>query len=89
MTGQVNFKERWFDPPSGRWTSQDPLRFSTGDSNLYRYVGNNSVNLVDPSGLAPPIKVAGGTLTARVTMGQGGSLINPTALSEETYLSVE
>jgi RHS repeat-associated protein len=56
---------RYYDPATGRWTSEDPLGFNAGDSNLYRYVGNNSVNSVDPSGLEPiqaPLKVDRGTL---------------------------
>jgi uncharacterized protein RhaS with RHS repeats len=35
----------------GRWVSQDPLGFSGGDANLYRYVRNDSTNRTDPSGL--------------------------------------
>ena len=31
--------------------SQDPIEFYGGDANLYRYVFNNPVNLVDPYGL--------------------------------------
>ncbi len=31
---------------------QGPLGFKAGDVNLYRYVGNNPTNMVDPSGLA-------------------------------------
>jgi len=32
--------------------SKDPIGFSGGDVNLYRYAGNNPVNLRDSSGLA-------------------------------------
>ncbi len=39
------------NPSTGRWTSQDPLGFAAGDANLYRYVGNDSTGMVDPSGL--------------------------------------
>jgi RHS repeat-associated protein len=42
---------RWYDPTDGRWTSYDPLGFGAGDPNLYRYVGNNSTNLTDSTGL--------------------------------------
>lgn len=35
----------------GRWTAKDPLNFGGGDSNLFAYAGNDSVNWVDPSGL--------------------------------------
>src|SRR5439155_5754578 len=51
-TGFQLHGERYFDPSSGRWTSEDPLGLLP-DSNQYRYVGNNSTNLTDPSGLAP------------------------------------
>ncbi len=43
---------RWYDPKTGRWMSQDPIGFESGDANLYRYVGNDPGNGVDPSGLA-------------------------------------
>ena len=42
---------RPFDAISGRWISPDPLGFKAGDANLYRYVGNDSVASIDPSGL--------------------------------------
>jgi hypothetical protein len=40
-----------YDPTIGRWTSEDPIAFEGGDANLYRYVGNDAANAVDPSGL--------------------------------------
>ncbi|MEX1027031.1 MAG: HNH endonuclease [Candidatus Paceibacterota bacterium] len=42
---------RYYDPQAGRWVSQDPIGFEAGDANLYRYLSNNPVNKVDPSGL--------------------------------------
>ena len=65
-TGLLHFGRRWYDPALGRWLSQDPLvadalvarRDLTAAvmdiANLYVYVGNNPLNLVDPSGLGPP-----------------------------------
>ena len=41
------------NPATGRWTSEDPLRFAAGDADLYRYVRNNATSLGDPSGLGP------------------------------------
>ena len=35
----------------GRWISRDPIGFSDKDWNLYRYVRNNPVYWIDPSGL--------------------------------------
>jgi RHS repeat-associated protein len=46
-------RNRWYNPNLGRWLSQDPIGFRAGDPNLYRYVGNNTVNSTDPSGLQP------------------------------------
>ena len=50
-TGLVHFQARDYDPKTGRWTSPDPTRFNAGDANLYRYVGTDPVNQVDPTGL--------------------------------------
>ncbi|WP_162006865.1 RHS repeat-associated core domain-containing protein [Roseimaritima sediminicola] len=46
-----NNRARWYDPTTGRWLSQDPIGFAAGDSNLYRYVGNQPTTKSDPSGL--------------------------------------
>jgi RHS repeat-associated protein len=35
----------------GRWLSRDPIGFDAEDGNAYRYVGNNPVGAVDPTGL--------------------------------------
>jgi RHS repeat-associated protein len=50
---------RFNDPVAGRWLGRDPWDFRAADSNLYRYVHNNPLNRVDPSGhqataTAPP-----------------------------------
>ena len=50
-TKLVRFGARDYDAETGRWTSKDPILFSGGDSNLYGYVLQDPVNLVDPSGL--------------------------------------
>ncbi len=50
-TGLVHFGYREYDPFTGRWTAKDPIGFNGGDSNLYGYVLNDPVNLVDPWGL--------------------------------------
>lgn len=42
---------RYFDPATARFLSRDPVGFSGGDANLYRYVANNPTNELDPSGL--------------------------------------
>jgi RHS repeat-associated protein len=50
-TGLVRFGARDYDAQVGRWLAKDPIGFGGGQSNLYGYVANDPVNLVDPSGL--------------------------------------
>jgi RHS repeat-associated protein len=42
--------ERWYDPATGRFLQRDPIGLF-GGLNVYRYVRNNPVAIVDPSGL--------------------------------------
>ncbi len=42
---------RYYDSFNGRFISQDPTGFAAGDTDLYRYVGDNPINMVDPTGL--------------------------------------
>jgi RHS repeat-associated protein len=48
------YRARWYDPQVGRFISEDPIGLD-GGINLYVYVENNSLNLVDPSGLLPDL----------------------------------
>lgn len=41
----------YYNPSIGRFLSKDPIGFKGGDVNLYRYVRNNPINLIDPFGL--------------------------------------
>jgi RHS repeat-associated protein len=49
-TGLVRFGARDYDPETGRWTTQDPIRFE-GGLNLYGYVVQDPLNRIDPEGL--------------------------------------
>ncbi len=53
-TNLVHFGFRDYDPAIGRWTAKDPIGFNGGDVDLYGYVLNDPVNLVDPTGLIIP-----------------------------------
>jgi RHS repeat-associated protein len=44
---------RFYDPETGRWPSRDPIE-ENGGINLYSFVGNDGVNLVDFLGLEEP-----------------------------------
>jgi RHS repeat-associated protein len=50
-TGQYYYRARYYDPKVGRFTSEDPIGFSAGDTNLSRYVFNSPTNFTDPSGM--------------------------------------
>jgi len=54
-TGLYYYRARYYDPNIGRLISEDPIRFK-GGVNFYAYVGNNPLNLTDPSGLCPQQK---------------------------------
>ena len=49
--GLYYYRARFYDPRIGKFTSQDPLRFAAGDTNLYRYVFNAPTEFTDPYGL--------------------------------------
>ena len=45
------YRARYYIPTLGKFLSDDPVRFESGDFNLQRYVFNRPVSLTDPSGL--------------------------------------
>ncbi len=49
-TQLVRFGARDYDPQTGRWTAKDPIRFEGDGPNLYGYVLNDPINLVDQNG---------------------------------------
>ncbi len=51
VTGLYYDHARYYDAVIGRFVSQDPMGFAAGDTNLYRYVGNEPTVDPDPSGL--------------------------------------
>jgi len=48
-----NFRNRFYDQVTGRWTQEDPSG-AAGGSNLYQFNGNNPVAYTDPFGLCVP-----------------------------------
>ena len=50
FTGLQHNRARWYHPNLGRFISEDPIGLE-GGINQYAYVGNNSVNKTDPTGL--------------------------------------
>ncbi len=52
VTGLQYNRARYYDPTTGRWTTEDPIGFASGDTNLYRYERNDPINSKDPDGLS-------------------------------------
>ncbi len=50
-TGLQNNLNRWYNPRLGKFISQDPIGFASGDANLYRYGSNEPISNIDPYGL--------------------------------------
>ena len=46
-------RARYYDPSLERFLGEDPIGFSSGDFNFYRYVGNDPVLFYDPYGKCP------------------------------------
>jgi len=63
-TRLVRFGARDYDAETGRWTAQDPIRFTAGDTNLYGYVFGDPINRIDPAGLQQVGPKVPGTLPA-------------------------
>ncbi len=49
---------REYAPRTARWLQRDPIDATSGDPNLYRYCGNDPVNLADSDGLESEAKNA-------------------------------
>jgi RHS repeat-associated protein len=49
--GQYYYRARYYSPSVGTFESEDPIGFGGGDTNLFRYTGNEPTNGTDPSGL--------------------------------------
>ncbi len=50
-SGWYYYRNRYYDASIGRFISADPTGYNGLDENLYRYVVNDPVNVVDPTGL--------------------------------------
>jgi RHS repeat-associated protein len=77
-TGLYNYRARYYDQTTGRFVSEDPIKF-LGGANFYRYGRNNPLIYRDPSGKDPLLGVwigalAGGIYGGLGAAAEGGSL---------------
>jgi RHS repeat-associated protein len=96
-TGLSDNRARWYEPAPGRFVNEDPSGFKGGDANLFRYVGNDPLNQVDPSGLAAKwasgakasVPTAGWAALGQVAMTtSGGAAYAPMPVATATPLSL-
>ena len=52
-TGLYYYRARYYSATLQRFISQDPAGFAGGDLNLYGYVHDSPINLIDPLGICP------------------------------------
>ena len=50
-TGIYYYRARYFDPGTGRFVSEDPIRFGGDGPDFYAYVNNDPTDFTDPLGL--------------------------------------
>jgi len=69
-TGQYYNRARYYDPSTGHFITEDPVRFY-GAPNFYQYVRNNPALLIDPTGMFTRLPPDPGINTI-VCNGRGG-----------------
>src|SRR6185437_8724345 len=67
-TGFTYLRNRWYDPQTGRFLTQDPIGLA-GGVNLYAYAGNDPINFDDPFGLLADCKWENGHWVGTCTSG--------------------
>lgn len=69
-------RARFYSSETGKLTSSDPLGITAGDTNFYRYVFNDPITLIDPSGLCVSPDVYDSALSRATGLGAlQGSMI--------------
>jgi RHS repeat-associated protein len=79
-SGCVLASFRFYDPANARWLSRDPIG-ENGGINLYGYVANNPINMVDPLGLATAgsLSPSGAVAMAEIAAMEAGGTVSPLA----------
>jgi RHS repeat-associated protein len=86
-TGLSDNRARWYEPATGRFINEDPSGFRGGDANLFRYVGNDPLNKVDPSGLAAKWASYAGGISTSATMGSAVTPLGWSVFGQQTPLA--
>ncbi|MFX3591092.1 RHS repeat-associated core domain-containing protein [Ralstonia mannitolilytica] len=59
-TGLYYYRARYYSPQMGRFISQDPIGWASGQTNNYAYVKANPINFADPYGLKTAVILSDG-----------------------------
>ena len=78
-TGLYYYRNRYYSPQTGRFISEDPIGWASGQTNAYAYVNGNPVSLYDPFGFWSVSGSVYGGFGVQVTVYGDGSA--PTASS--------
>jgi len=73
-TGLYYYRARYYDESLGRFLASDPILFSGGDANLYRYVWNKPLTLRDPAGQSGIGVSLGGSFFAGIGSNEGSGV---------------
>lgn len=68
-------RARYYDPSVGRFASEDPIGFASGEVNFYPYVSNSPLAFIDPFGLqeGSPANLLKRQAIARIALSYEGS----------------
>jgi RHS repeat-associated protein len=67
------FRGRYYATDIQRFLSEDPIGFAGGDTNLYRYNGNNPLIGNDPTGLQPQLNASLSQTSGSLSQTNGGN----------------
>ncbi len=74
------YRARYYEPGTGRVLSEDPINF-VGGMNFYKYVNNNPINFIDPTGLYTEVILWNAVGHGESSMGHVSVVINGTSYS--------
>jgi len=70
-TKALYYRARYYDPQTGRFLSEDPIRYAGHSVDFYPYALNRPLNFIDPTGLATVVNNSGSPIIVSGNPGQG------------------
>ena len=88
-TNLQNNINRWYDATTGRWLSIDPIGFEGNDTNLYSYISNLPILLVDFNGLMSASNLISQRLISTTTGNHSVSLYYTNVFAEKRHSCIQ